>query len=120
VDSPDGLGALAADRELMGQALANLVVNAIQSMPRGGTVTLSARSAPGESVLIRVTDEGEGIPPEELDQIFRLYYTTKTGGSGIGLSLVYRIVQMHDGQIDVDSTVGKGTTITLTLPRAGT
>ena len=59
-----------------------------------------------------------GIPPENLDKIFRLYFTTKPGGSGIGLAMVYRIVQMHDGRIDVDSTVGKGTTVKLTVPSA--
>lgn len=109
---------VAADRDLIGQALANVVANAIQAMPRGGTVTLGARPAPAGRVAIRVSDEGEGIAPEDLDQIFRLYYTTKPGGSGIGLSLVYRIVQMHDGDIDVDSTLGKGTAITVTLPGA--
>jgi signal transduction histidine kinase len=67
-------------------------------------------------VAISVADQGTGIPPENLEKIFRLYYTTKAGGSGIGLAMVYRIVQMHDGRVDVDSTVGKGTTVTLTLP----
>jgi len=67
---------------------------------------------------VRVKDEGVGIPPEDLDKVFRLYYTTKANGSGIGLSLVYRIVQMHDGQIDVASVVGRGTTMILLLPLA--
>jgi signal transduction histidine kinase len=57
-----------------------------------------------------------GIPPEDVEKIFRLYYTTKTGGSGIGLSLVYRIIQQHDGSIDVSSEVGRGTTMTVRLP----
>jgi signal transduction histidine kinase len=69
-------------------------------------------------VEIRVVDQGVGVPPENLEKIFRLYFTTKPGGSGIGLAMVYRIVQMHDGRIDVESTVGKGTTVTLTLPAA--
>ena len=63
-----------------------------------------------------MTDQGMGIPSENLEKIFRLYYTTKAGGSGIGLAMVYRIVQMHDGRVDVESTVGKGTTVTVTLP----
>jgi signal transduction histidine kinase len=65
-----------------------------------------------------VADQGVGIPPENLDKVFSLYFTTKTGGSGIGLAMVYRIVQMHDGQVDLESTVGKGTTVTFTLPAA--
>ena len=109
---------VAGDVELLQQACTNLVANALQAMPNGGTVTLAARRGPDDSVEMRVSDEGVGIAPEDLDKIFRLYYTTKPEGSGIGLSLVYRIVQMHDGRIDVDSTVGRGTTMTLTLPVA--
>jgi len=106
------------DAELLEQAYANLVTNAIQAMPGGGTVTLATRLLPEEAIQVRVSDEGVGIPPEDLDKIFRLYYTTKPNGSGIGLSLVYRIIQMHDGHIDVESAVGQGTTMTLTLPAA--
>jgi signal transduction histidine kinase len=85
-------------------------------MPGGGTLTIASRRAPLNSVEIRVADQGVGIPPENLDKIFRLYFTTKAGGSGIGLAMVYRIVQMHDGRVDVESTAGKGTTVVLTLP----
>ncbi len=67
-------------------------------------------------VRVTVADEGVGIPPEDLDKIFSLYYTTRPDGSGIGLSLVYRTVQLHDGAIDVSSEVGKGTTMTVRLP----
>ncbi|MBI4611437.1 MAG: PAS domain-containing protein [Candidatus Rokubacteria bacterium] len=104
------------DAELLQQACTNLVTNAIQAMPRGGTVTLATRLLPQGVIEVRVSDEGVGIPPEEIEKIFRLYYTTKSDGSGIGLSLVYRIVQLHDGRIDVESTVGRGTTVILTLP----
>src|SRR5215470_9528394 len=107
-----------ADSELIAQASANLVTNAIQAMPGGGTLVVTSRRATSGGVEIRVTDQGVGIPPENLDKIFRLYFTTKPGGSGIGLAMVYRIVQMHDGRVDVESTVGKGTTVTLTLPAA--
>jgi signal transduction histidine kinase len=107
-----------ADSELIAQASANLVTNAIHAMPGGGTLVVASRRAASGGVEIRVADQGVGIPPENLDKIFRLYYTTKTEGSGIGLAMVYRIVQMHDGRIDVESTVGKGTTVTLTLPAA--
>lgn len=106
------------DAELLEQAYTNLVTNAIQAMPGGGTVTLATRLLPEEAIQVRVSDTGVGIPPEDRDKIFRLYYTTKPNGSGIGLSLVYRIIQMHDGHIDVESAVGQGTTMILTLPAA--
>jgi signal transduction histidine kinase/HAMP domain-containing protein len=112
------LPAVAADRELLQQALTNLVTNAIQAMPKGGTVTLGAHLGPDGSVEIRIADEGVGIPAQDLEKIFRLYFTTKSQGSGIGLSMVYRIVQMHDGRIDVESEVDRGTVMTVTLPVA--
>ncbi len=113
-----GLPRVTADSGLIAQASANLVSNAVQAMPGGGTLVVAARRAALGGVEIRVADAGVGIPPENLDKIFRLYFTTKAGGSGIGLAMVYRIVQMHDGRVDVESTVGKGTTVTLTLPAA--
>lgn len=115
--APD-LPPVAGDRELLQQALTNLVTNAIQAMPKGGTVTLGARLGPDGAVEIRIADEGMGIAAQDLEKIFRLYFTTKAQGSGIGLSMVYRIVQMHDGRIDVESEVGRGTVMTLTLPVA--
>ena len=115
--TPD-LPLVAGDAELLQQACTNLVTNAIQAMPKGGTVALASRRGPDGAVEARVSDQGVGIPPEDLDKIFRLYYTTKPSGSGIGLSLVYRITQMHDGRIDVESVVGRGTTVILTLPVA--
>jgi len=118
LDLGSGLPPVTGDAELLQQACANLVSNAIQAMPQGGTLTLATRMLPQGALEVRVKDQGVGIAPENLDKIFRLYYSTKERGSGIGLSLVYRIVQMHDGRIDVESAVGKGTTITLTLPLA--
>jgi signal transduction histidine kinase len=118
LDLAHGLPSVTADAELLAQASGNLVKNGVQAMSGGGTlVVASRRLAPG-GVEIRVSDQGAGIPPENLEKIFRLYFTTKPGGSGIGLAMVYRIVQMHDGRIDVESTVGKGTTVKLTLPAA--
>ena len=115
--TPD-LPPVAGDVELLQQACTNLVTNAIQAMPHGGTVTLASRRGPEGAVEVCVSDQGVGISREDLDKIFRLYYTTKPSGSGIGLSLVYRIMQMHDGRIDVESVVGRGTTVILTLPVA--
>jgi PAS domain S-box-containing protein len=105
-----------ADADLLRQALVNLVQNAIQAMPDGGTVTL--RAAPGlEGQLeLAVEDQGVGIPEEDQDKVFRLYYTTRPDGNGIGLALVYRAVQMHGGTVCIRSTVGRGTTVTITLP----
>ena len=118
VEQGRSLPRVTADSELIAQASANLVTNGIQAMPSGGTLVVSSRRAASGGVELRVADQGVGIPPENLDKIFRLYYTTKPGGSGIGLAMVYRIVQMHDGRVDVESTVGKGTVVTLTLPAA--
>ena len=108
---------LTADPELLRPALVNLVQNAIQAMPQGGTVTLRAGPGPAEQIELCVEDQGTGIPEEDLDKVFRLYYTTKPEGNGIGLSLVYRAVQMHGGGVRLRSAVGKGTTVTITLPR---
>ena len=109
---------VAGDAELLRQALTNLVTNAVQAMPKGGTVTLGARLGADGSVELRVADEGVGIPAQDLEKVFRLYYTTKAQGSGIGLSMVYRIVQLHDGRIDVESEVDRGTVMIVTLPVA--
>ena len=72
----------------------------------------------GDQLCVTVKDSGRGIPPEHLSRIFDLYFTTKERGTGIGLSMVYRIVQMHDGEIEVQSTPGRGTTFRVLLPRA--
>lgn len=103
-----------ADEELLRQAFLNILLNACQAMPDGGKVKMSTEREDG-FVNVSITDTGVGIAPEDLDKIFRLYYTTKPGGSGIGLSMVYRIVQMHDGVIDVFSGADQGTTLTVRL-----
>jgi signal transduction histidine kinase len=102
------------DRQRMKGALLNLVVNAIQAMPHGGTVTLSAFARPGE-VAIRVSDTGVGIPPENLPKIFSPFFTTKIRGNGFGLAEVYKTVQAHGGSIEVSSIVGKGSAFTIRL-----
>ena len=103
------------DRDLMKQAILNVVVNAIQAMPQGGELRIECAVAE-EDAEIRISDTGVGIPPELRDKIFRLYYTTKPDGSGIGLAMTFRIVQLHDGAIDFTSEPGKGTTFVLRLP----
>ena len=104
------------DPAMLRQAFLNLVLNACQAMPDGGTLRIQGKPA-GRRVQVLVCDTGTGILPQHLDKIFDLYFTTKTKGSGIGLSMVYRIVQMHDGEIEIESTPGKGTTFRILLPR---
>jgi signal transduction histidine kinase len=116
-DCPDGLY-LQVDATLVRQALLNLALNACQAMPHGGTLTIRGRAGKGKRVIVEVADTGVGILPEHLGRVFDLYYTTKPGGSGIGLSMVYRIVQLHGGEVEVESTPGRGTRFELSLPRA--
>lgn len=118
VACPDTTSAVNADESMLRQALLNLAINACQAMPDGGTLRLACADAPRGRVEIRVTDTGVGISQEHLGRIFDLYFTTKEHGTGLGLSMVYRIVQMHDGEIDVESTPGRGTTFRVLLPRA--
>ena len=103
---------------MLRQAFLNLALNACQAMPHGGTLRIRCESARGRMVAISFTDTGVGIKPEHLQRIFDLYFTTKEKGSGIGLSMVYRTVQMHDGEIEVQSTPGAGTTFRVLLPQA--
>ena len=106
------------DADLVKQALLNVVLNGAQAMAEGGE--LSVRLAEdGRSAIIKVQDHGEGIPDEIRSKIFDLYFTTKRDGSGIGLAMTYRILQLHHGQLDVESTVGEGSTFILSLPAAG-
>ncbi len=107
------------DSDLMKQAILNLVLNGVQSMPNGGTLTLKARHE-DDMILAEVVDEGSGIPHDAQEKIFELYFTTKgdKGGSGIGLAQTYQIMQWHYGSIDFDSIVGAGTTFRLRLPDA--
>src|SRR5439155_7124763 len=103
---------------MLRQAFLNLAINACQAMPNGGTLRLAAAPAARERVEVRVEDTGVGIPPANLEKIFDLYFTTKDHGTGIGLSMVYRIIQMHDGEVEVESTKGRGTIFRVLLPRA--
>jgi signal transduction histidine kinase len=106
------------DAAMLRQAFLNLALNACQAMPHGGTLRLSCGPAPGGRVEVRFTDTGVGIPAEHLSKIFDLYFTTKDHGTGIGLSMVYRIIQLHDGEVEVESTKDRGTTFRVLLPRA--
>jgi signal transduction histidine kinase len=108
---------VSVDVDLFKQAVLNVVVNAIQAMPEGGELRFEA-SASQDTAEIRISDTGPGIPPDLKEKIFRLYFTTKTGGSGIGLAMTFRIMQLHDGTIDFSSEPDKGTTFMIRLPLA--
>ena len=102
---------------MLRQAFLNLAQNAIHAMPNGGRLSLACKALSDGRVSIRVEDTGKGIPPEDLERIFELYFTTKQNGSGIGLSFVLRTIELlHNGTIKVESTIGKGTTFIVTLP----
>jgi CheY-like chemotaxis protein/anti-sigma regulatory factor (Ser/Thr protein kinase) len=116
--------ALNGDDDIMGwpaslrEALINLVFNAIDALPRGGSLQLAARDA-DDHVIIEVIDSGTGMSPEVAARVFEPFFTTKgERGTGLGLAMVYGIVERHGGRIDIDSAPGRGTTIRLSLPRA--
>jgi len=116
-DCPRDLPEVNADPAMLRQALLNLALNGCQAMPDGGTLRVTCH-ATGRRVQIDVEDTGVGIAPENLQKIFDLYFTTKEKGSGIGLSMVYRIVQLHDAEVEVQSTPGRGTRFRLVFPQA--
>ncbi len=118
IECPIDLPDLRADPGMLEQAFLNLALNACQSMPDGGRLRIAAAPAPGRQVSIVFEDSGVGIKPEDLNRIFNLYFTTRDDGSGIGLSMVYRTVQLHDGEIEVQSVPGVGSTFRLLLPQA--
>jgi signal transduction histidine kinase len=118
LEAVDHLGLVALHANTFRRVLVNLVDNARDAMPQGGTVTLRGRRH-GATVHLDVEDTGMGIPPERYSQIFEPLHTTKPGGTGLGLYIVQEVMAAHGGQIAVQSTVGAGTTFTLTLPGAG-
>jgi PAS domain S-box-containing protein len=114
---PIGIPEVFVDRALLKQALLNLVLNALEAMPQGGQLQLTL-SRRGEMAEITVGDTGKGIPAENQKKIFQLFFSTRPGGSGIGLASTFRIVQLHNGSIDFTSEVGRGTTFRIELPLA--
>jgi signal transduction histidine kinase len=105
------------DRQLLKQALMNLFLNAVEAMPGGGRLTVSLERH-GEMAGIEIQDTGRGIPPEHTQRVFQLFFTTRPGGSGIGLATAFRTVQFLNGSIDFKSEVGRGTTFRIELPLA--
>ena len=107
------------DADLLKQAALNVIQNGAQAMPEGGTLRVVLEDDRKMAVL-RISDEGTGIPAEIREKIFDLYFTTKTGGSGIGLAMTYRILQLHHGSVDVQSRIDRGTEFSLRIPLAAT
>jgi signal transduction histidine kinase len=122
----DGLPEINADQHQITQVFTNLLMNAYEAMGGKGGVTISAemlRIEDGgdgrEAVLVEFADNGPGIPPDVADKVFDPFFTTKAQGSGLGLAIVRKIVDAHDGRIDLRTTPGQGTTIRVTLPVTG-
>ena len=109
------LTATLGDATQLQQVLVNLVKNAVQAMTTGGTLTVQTGENP-DGVWVSVADTGGGIPQEQINRIFEPFYTTKKKGSGLGLMIVQRIVRAHNGRIELDSHVGRGTTFRIWLP----
>jgi signal transduction histidine kinase len=105
-----------ADADLLKQALLNVIINGCQAMPNGGTLDVTTLLDDAGAAHIVIRDHGIGISPEAKSRIFNLYYTTKKGGTGIGLAQAFRAVQLHSGQIDFESQEGRGTTFDISLP----
>ena len=103
------------DRDLLIQAILNVVVNGVQAMEKGGRLELRAELVSGECV-VTIRDQGGGIPDELRNKIYNLYFTTKSGGTGIGLAMTFRVVQLHGGTIDFTSRSGEGTEFQLRFP----
>jgi two-component system, cell cycle sensor histidine kinase and response regulator CckA len=130
LEIPASVGTIEADAGQMNQAFNNVVINALQAMPKGGVLTVKAEQVPldeenslrlpaGRYVRLSFSDQGCGIAQQDLQRIFDPYFTTKAGGTGLGLASVHSIVAKHHGKIEVSSTLGKGTTFTFYLPSAG-
>ena len=111
----ENLGTIGADPDLLHRALSNLVLNAMDAMPNGGTLTLRTRRG-GDNVIIEVSDTGTGMTREECERIFTPYYTSKQHGTGLGLAIVQSVVSDHGGRISVQSEPGHGATFVIELP----
>ncbi|HEY5190964.1 MAG TPA: ATP-binding protein, partial [Candidatus Deferrimicrobium sp.] len=108
-----------ADSGQIRQVFLNIILNAIQAMPDGGELSISTGrwiSEGPEGVEITIKDTGVGIPKEDIADIFQPFFTTKEEGTGLGLAISYGIIKKHDGNIEVESEVGQGTTFRILLP----
>jgi len=118
-DTPPGLPMLECDPEQLKQVLLNLVMNAIQAMPQGGTIVLAARQN-GDTVSIDIHDQGCGISEDNLDRVFDPFFTTKETGSGLGLSVADQIIRQHGGKLTIARSSPEGATVRISLPLKST
>jgi PAS domain S-box-containing protein len=116
VDGDARLSRITGDEQMLRRAFMNLILNACQAMPAGGRVTITTEAESEAMLKMTVGDTGAGIPPADVEKIFAMYYTTKPEGTGIGLALVRRVVDLHHGSIEINSTVGQGTNVIVRLP----
>jgi two-component system sensor histidine kinase HydH len=116
VDIPETIAEVFLDPDRMQQCLLNIYLNAVQAMPEGGTLGIQGFRAEDGRTGLRISDSGRGIPKEDLSKIFDPYYTTKNQGTGLGLAMVLKIVEAHEGEIEVASHEGQGTVFTILLP----
>lgn len=113
----DDVPELSLDRAQMEQVIKNIVINAVQAMPHGGTLTVATRCQPDQDIVnIDFTDTGVGISAAKIDKICTPFFTTKTKGTGLGLAIVRKIVETHGGRLVIQSTPGEGSTFTVQLP----
>jgi two-component system sensor histidine kinase HydH len=111
----DGIPDVMVDRDQIIQAILNILLNAVEAMNKGGQITLSV-SAESDNLRIDISDTGPGIPEEDMAKVFDPFFTTREKGTGLGLAIVHKIVENHNGEIRMDSIVGKATTFTILLP----
>jgi two-component system sensor histidine kinase HydH len=123
VSASDGLDKVSVDANQITQVMLNLILNALQAVKSGGTISVAAQRSDSDTLRLNVQDDGAGIPPDQVEKIFDPFFTTRERGTGLGLAIVHMIVENHGGEINVVSPVpeeGKGTLITINLPINGT
>ena len=118
IDLDDKLGLIQADPDLLHRAVQNLILNALDAMPSGGTLTLRSRQS-ANGIRLEVSDSGKGLTKEECERLFTPYYTTKQHGTGLGLAIVQSVVSDHGGKISVESEPERGTSFLIDLPAEG-
>jgi nitrogen fixation/metabolism regulation signal transduction histidine kinase len=118
IDLDDKLGPIQADPDLLHRAVQNLILNALDAMPVGGTLALRTRQT-ADGIRLEISDTGKGLTPEECERLFTPYYTTKQHGTGLGLAIVQSVVSDHGGKISVESEPERGTSFLIDLPAEG-